>query len=221
MQNFEPQDLEDGLERLDEFLLSERVGDDAMTLSTLDGFLTGIAIGPELVMPSEWLPLVWGEQHPSFKDDQEAQEFIGLIMARYNQILFELSNEGDAYEPILMMDNTQALLGEIWAEGFVQAMSLRKPSWEKIFDSEYGTAAGLIMALVYPEMMDELCDSGEDAAIIADAISEELPITVKAIDQYWKSQRSLTETLSSIPKVGRNAPCPCGSGKKYKKCCLN
>jgi hypothetical protein len=23
------------------------------------------------------------------------------------------------------------------------------------------------------------------------------------------------------PKVGRNAPCPCGSGKKYKKCCLN
>ena len=22
-------------------------------------------------------------------------------------------------------------------------------------------------------------------------------------------------------KIGRNAPCPCGSGKKYKKCCLN
>jgi len=23
------------------------------------------------------------------------------------------------------------------------------------------------------------------------------------------------------PKIGRNDPCPCGSGKKYKKCCLN
>jgi len=23
------------------------------------------------------------------------------------------------------------------------------------------------------------------------------------------------------PKVGRNEPCPCGSGKKYKKCCLS
>jgi uncharacterized protein YecA (UPF0149 family) len=23
------------------------------------------------------------------------------------------------------------------------------------------------------------------------------------------------------PKVGRNDPCPCGSGKKFKKCCLN
>lgn len=32
------------------------------------------------------------------------------------------------------------------------------------------------------------------------------------------------ETLTSQPlrseKVGRNQPCPCGSGKKYKKCCL-
>ncbi len=25
--------------------------------------------------------------------------------------------------------------------------------------------------------------------------------------------------LPPAPKVGRNAPCPCGSGKKYKKCC--
>lgn len=27
--------------------------------------------------------------------------------------------------------------------------------------------------------------------------------------------------VSHSPKVGRNAPCPCGSGRKYKKCCLN
>ena len=23
------------------------------------------------------------------------------------------------------------------------------------------------------------------------------------------------------PKIGRNEPCPCGSGKKYKSCCIN
>lgn len=27
--------------------------------------------------------------------------------------------------------------------------------------------------------------------------------------------------VRETPKVGRNEPCPCGSGKKYKKCCLN
>jgi preprotein translocase subunit SecA len=25
--------------------------------------------------------------------------------------------------------------------------------------------------------------------------------------------------VSDISKIGRNDPCPCGSGKKYKKCC--
>ena len=27
--------------------------------------------------------------------------------------------------------------------------------------------------------------------------------------------------IRTEPKIGRNDPCPCGSGKKYKKCCLN
>src|SRR6516225_1538705 len=48
------------LEALDRFLMSDRSPPDSMMLSDLDGFLTGIAVGPELVLPSEWLPLVWG-----------------------------------------------------------------------------------------------------------------------------------------------------------------
>ncbi len=32
---------------------------------------------------------------------------------------------------------------------------------------------------------------------------------------------AMPKPISDIkPKVGRNDPCPCGSGKKYKKCCL-
>ena len=27
--------------------------------------------------------------------------------------------------------------------------------------------------------------------------------------------------VKSKPKIGRNDPCPCGSGKKYKNCCMN
>ena len=30
----------------------------------------------------------------------------------------------------------------------------------------------------------------------------------------------VTRLERSTPKVGRNDPCPCGSGKKYKRCCL-
>ena len=31
----------------------------------------------------------------------------------------------------------------------------------------------------------------------------------------------IPDPIKRGPKIGRNAPCPCGSGKKYKKCCLN
>ncbi|WP_238374901.1 SEC-C metal-binding domain-containing protein, partial [Aggregatibacter actinomycetemcomitans] len=32
---------------------------------------------------------------------------------------------------------------------------------------------------------------------------------------------SFSQTEKPKRKVGRNDPCPCGSGKKYKKCCIN
>ncbi|MBI3327944.1 MAG: SEC-C domain-containing protein, partial [Nitrospinae bacterium] len=42
-----------------------------------------------------------------------------------------------------------------------------------------------------------------------------------------KPDRSRLGSIKPVPfrredtKVGRNDPCPCGSGKKYKYCCLN
>ena len=41
--------------------------DECMDIVTLEGFLSALAIGPELVPPSVWLPLVWGgEKDPVF-----------------------------------------------------------------------------------------------------------------------------------------------------------
>ena len=49
---------------------------------------------------------------------------------------------------------------------------------------------------------------------------------VREIHAYWLERRSEDVSASqpvrrSEPRVGRNDPCPCGSGKKYKKCCLH
>ncbi len=37
--------------------------------------------------------------------------------------------------------------------------------------------------------------------------------------RMYKEQKSSTTYVREGKKVGRNDPCPCGSGKKYKKCC--
>ena len=37
---------------------------------------------------------------------------------------------------------------------------------------------------------------------------------------YWLERRLKPATVRRVePKVGRNDPCPCGSGKKFKQCC--
>ena len=59
------EDLGEDLERLDAFLMSDQLPDEALMLSEVDGFLTGIALGPEAIMPSEWLPVVWGGLLPT------------------------------------------------------------------------------------------------------------------------------------------------------------
>ena len=57
---------DDELEELDRFLLSEATSGATMLLDMLDGYLTAIVIGPTTILPSRWLPGVWG---PS-KDDE-------------------------------------------------------------------------------------------------------------------------------------------------------
>ncbi len=48
------------IDELNAFLMSDATPEDCMHIVTLDGFLTALAIGPKLVLPSVWLTPVWG-----------------------------------------------------------------------------------------------------------------------------------------------------------------
>ena len=43
-------------------------------------------------------------------------------------------------------------------------------------------------------------------------------LTEEKKKELYKKQKA-SGTIVKVPKIGRNDPCPCGSGKKYKKCC--
>jgi uncharacterized protein len=110
------------LDLLDAYLLSDQSPPECMLLSDLDGFLTGIAIGP-VVMPSEWLPHVWGGEEPVFDDPAQASAILGTIMGRYNAILREA--EAGAFGPIFWTSADGTTIAADWAEGFMQAVALR------------------------------------------------------------------------------------------------
>src|SRR3954454_19815934 len=86
------------LDLLDAYLLSDQSPPECMLQSDLDGFLTGIAIGPELVMPREWLPHVWGGEDPVFDDHVQASAILSTIIGRYNAILRDAA--AGAFGPI-------------------------------------------------------------------------------------------------------------------------
>jgi len=49
-----------------------------------------------------------------------------------------------------------------------------------------------------------------------------LPLAVEHLQQHSAKLRKVSAgTKPFVNKIGRNDPCPCGSGKKYKKCCGN
>src|SRR3954470_2487197 len=88
------------LDALDAFLMSDHAPEDSMGLSDLDGFLTGIVVGPELILPSEWLPVVWGGEEPAFESIEEARAILGIIMGRYNEIVRAIDAAPDDLDPV-------------------------------------------------------------------------------------------------------------------------
>ena len=80
------------LDRLAELLHALPSENMPMTLSELDGYVTGVLACPEMIPPSEWLPLVWGETGDAhFADQKAAEETIGAVMTHYNAVAQAMS----------------------------------------------------------------------------------------------------------------------------------
>jgi len=116
--------------------------------------------------------------------------------------------------------------GEAWAFGFMQGLALVRADWQALFDSEQGQAWLSPLHLMGSEDL-----TPEELALIdtpeqREALTKQIPASIAAIYRFWLPHRQAVheQKLASAmqrtePKVGRNDPCPCGSGKKFKKCC--
>lgn len=227
---------ESELDELDDFLSSDLTPETAMGVTALDGYLTAIVSGPVAVMPSQWLPFIWDEEgidSPSFESTEQASHITTLLIRHMNSIIANL-NDLDGM-PQLVLDEYSTPEhpdefhpdGEMWAYGYVMAIKFQKQNWAELFDSSEG------MEAFYPIRMlgdDDISDEDFERTNTPEqreALTKQLAESAAWIYQFWQPYReAMTERfLASAtyqrehPKVGRNDPCPCGSGKKFKKCC--
>ncbi|APX94880.1 YgfB and YecA protein [Halomonas sp. 1513] len=158
-----PQPLldDDALDRLDDFLASERVGEDALDLISSHGYLVALAVAPRELDPAAWIgELFQGE--PAFADDAERDEILGLLEALKANAVAALEQ---GLLPELPFELTLAGLppeetpiGD-WCAGFMEAVFLDEPAW---FDGdEEGAAALLLPFMALSGLFDDEPDMAE------------------------------------------------------------
>jgi uncharacterized protein len=212
------------LKLLEKKLASLPIDSDAMLLSELDGFVAGILVCPDLIMPGEWLPLVWGGEDtaPIFATAEQAEQLISLVMEHYNATADDL--QSGRFAPVLEVDTRHdEVLWELWIEGFETAMQLRPDSWMALLQSDAETCtalAGLITLMKISGGESNLSES--EIQDLTEMASDLIAPWVETLHAWRVGQHVASRPGTPVPtfgKVGRNEPCPCGSGKKYKKCC--
>jgi uncharacterized protein len=182
------------LELLDTYLMSADAPASSMGLSDLDGFLTGLAVGPELVMPSEWMPLIWGGDEPEFDTVDEANTILGAIMARYNEIVACFDTAPENFDPIFFEGPEEQVIVTDWAAGFMDAVILRQKAWTPILRDE--EARALMSPLLVLGSDDErpLFDEAalpddEMEKLLADG-ADVIMDAVVAIYEFWQGRRT-------------------------------
>ena len=215
------------LKQLDEELLA--LGEETMLLEELDGFIADLLACPELITPSDWLPIVWHEdstdQQPVFENLDHANRLLGLVMEHYNNVARTLMERPDWYSPLFSVDTRNGdILWELWIEGFEKAVALRPAAWKTLLDADVDTAAAMSGMLMLADIV-----RGEkevkDRDMLQTAAPDKIADWVVTLNEWRLANHPTMQGIdpkaaaSQRKKVGRNEPCPCGSGKKYKKCC--
>lgn len=211
----------------------------------LDGYLCGVLVQPVLLQPEAWLAHIFdfdGRPLPDAANDADhawRQRVTSLIMRRhaalnramvedgwFDPLVLEFDEEHPA-EPMAEGDPaaglnpiSQALMP--WVAGFQHATLCFPDLAELPDDAVMAALARLYRHL--PAQTDEerevvaTLDRESPLATLDDAM-EELVVTVADLYDLTREQRYKVETVKrEVPKVGRNDPCPCGSGKKFKQC---
>lgn len=233
---------EDDLDFIDTILEKYETDTSIVSVSELDGFLTAIISGPDMIMPSEWMPAIWGseEDAPEWESEEEVSRFIQITMGMMNSNADTLIEQPDDFEAMFLMDiheGKPVQVVSLWCYGYMRAVGMRAQSWMNL-PEDIQQHLGRIAMFGSETGEEALMQLPEETV---DNLQEKIEPAARAIHAYWLQQRAhlapasrrgssrsmpaampMGQVLPFVrqqPKIGPNAPCPCGSGKKYKKCC--
>lgn len=136
-----------------------------------------------------------------------------VLMRNEYQVLDYFSNDGELKD---------------WAYGFLNLWQIVEEKWQSIQEINDGTlrmlqalVTTLMLAIDENSTQQQMREAGIDHPPAFQHMKPQLPIMINevamAADTLMLGHRS--QSINPYKSVGRNDPCPCGSGKKFKQCC--
>jgi uncharacterized protein len=217
-----PRLTESDLDRLDA-LLSAPEMEYSMTLDAIQGLLCAVSSSPQPVPPEKWIPVVLGEG--KFKSEADRVEAEELLRRFHDDTFRELAGEDGINMLSYPVEEGEEELA-LWCDGYLEGTQLAEPGW-----FEMGEDEEVVSELLYPFMLlsgrlkESALEEGEEwpgpdeERRLMDEARESIAFDISEAYRFWFERRVNREPIRrEATKVGRNDPCPCGSGKKYKAC---
>ena len=205
--------------RLMELLDDKSEAHNTMRCDEVQGFMMALLSGPDALNPTNWLPEILGEE--SLFDAKERTEIERLVMAMAADMRMKLNEK---ILPDLWFYEDEAGNPDFytWCNAYLYALDIVPTDWFETVEQEE------FEDLFYPIMaLGGIYDNEENGEVILHLnekeltqLESDLPHVLLDIYWYWQAIINKPQTVRREgEKVGRNDPCPCGSGKKYKACC--
>ncbi|MDR0578656.1 MAG: UPF0149 family protein [Candidatus Accumulibacter sp.] len=221
------------LDRLEE-LLDDPALEEAMRLDEIQGYLCAALAGPRPIDEDDRLADILGGEDAA--DSETGREAAGLIR-KFAEAL--AANLAAGEPPVLLLYPKDGGEGrsdyQPWCQAYLAGVDQAAEDWFECIEEDGGedaeAQADYLDERLFPLMVltgeaeaaakehGEAWPEGDERAGIEQECEDDLPRAVTDIYRFWLGWRGAGTIRNDAPKVGRNDPCPCGSGRKFKQCC--
>lgn len=226
---------------LQAFLDAPERSSESIRYAEAAGFLFAVACAPELVQPAQWLPIIIDPDNAAETSLENKKAITAGLMSLYNEMARQVQ-DGDVKLPVDVgfLDDPMANLEldssiSQWARGFRSGYIWLEKMWtgyvpEEVKE-EFGYQVTVLCFFSSQTMANSLYEDVKNTDVTLESMVENMkrifPDAQRGVALMGNGIHEALATrgdagrqpVVSGEKVGRNDPCPCGSGKKFKKCC--
>jgi uncharacterized protein len=227
------------IKHINELLATELFTEDTMAFEQMHGLLCAVVSSPIEVPQTQWISAIF-DSEKNLLQKEETKPFIKYLVTWHDEIQKKLA-KSDVVEPYFIEEEKQIPYQKAsneqiasWAAGYMAGILLNQADWLESGHNEIYKVLTPItsFAAVFAEKLPKGSQKPPGPEVVRAQYLTALPSAIQASYNFWRQHQGCVHThhdhahgahTGTIrydqPKVGRNDPCTCGSGKKYKKCC--